>query len=173
MLLILSALVGLIAFLAYKYLTLKEDFAERIQQQSLTQFQNWRAQEIEIVRREQSELANREAQVQLEEWKKKYEKLIREDAIKKSEAVTIGKWTPSSRISNSDNIKPSESDESDEGKSLIQPGTQLTPDKNAKTSDAYRSNGVVAIRTCPHNIPITKKCGICDPEGFRRLYGDP
>ncbi len=56
-------------------------------------FKDWCEGEIENVRKEQRELAMREASNQLIEWKQVSEKIIRQDAIQRSQAVTVGKVT--------------------------------------------------------------------------------
>lgn len=54
-------------------------------------FRDWCQQEMENLRREQRELADREARQQLAEWKQKQEQTIRQDAIQRSQSVTTGK----------------------------------------------------------------------------------
>jgi predicted Holliday junction resolvase-like endonuclease len=66
---------------------------QRINQEAMSQFQQWRAKDYENVTREQAEIAAREAQVQLEQWKTGAESAIRADAIQKSQSVIIGKVT--------------------------------------------------------------------------------
>jgi len=56
-------------------------------------FKSWTESELETIRREQREVATREATSQLIEWKNEQEKLIRQDAILRSQAVTLGKVT--------------------------------------------------------------------------------
>lgn len=56
-------------------------------------FKDWCEGELENVRKEQRELAMREASNQLIEWKQVSEKVIRQDAIQRSQAVTVGKVT--------------------------------------------------------------------------------
>ncbi len=56
-------------------------------------FKGWTESELETIRREQREIAAREATAQLIEWKNDQEKLIRQDAILRSQAVTLGKVT--------------------------------------------------------------------------------
>lgn len=53
----------------------------------------WREQELDLLRRQQYELAQREATLQLENWKQEHEQAIRQDAIQRSQAVTVGKIT--------------------------------------------------------------------------------
>ncbi|MDQ3013745.1 MAG: hypothetical protein M3X11_23950 [Acidobacteriota bacterium] len=54
-------------------------------------FRDWCQQEMVNLRREQRDLAEREAQQQLAEWKQKQEQTIRQDAIQRSQSVTTGK----------------------------------------------------------------------------------
>lgn len=56
-------------------------------------FKGWTESELETIRREQRDIAAREATAQLIEWKSDQEKLIRQDAILRSQAVTLGKVT--------------------------------------------------------------------------------
>ncbi len=61
--------------------------------QAHERFQQWCEQELLVSRREQQDLAVREARRQLAEWKTEQEKQIRQDAIQRSQAVTVGKIT--------------------------------------------------------------------------------
>lgn len=61
--------------------------------QAHERFQQWCEQELLVSRREQQDLAVREARRQLAEWKTEQEKQIRQDAIQRSQAVTVGKVT--------------------------------------------------------------------------------
>lgn len=56
-------------------------------------FRDWCENELVKVREEQRELARREASNHLTEWKQKREKVIRQDAVERSRAVTTGKIT--------------------------------------------------------------------------------
>lgn len=56
-------------------------------------FEQWRQQDLVTVRRQQRELAWREARRALAEWKSDQEKRIRQDAVQRSQSVTIGKIT--------------------------------------------------------------------------------
>lgn len=51
------------------------------------------AKNLQIAIDREKELAKREAQVQLKEWVQKSEKLIREDAVKRSRSSVVGKIT--------------------------------------------------------------------------------
>jgi predicted Holliday junction resolvase-like endonuclease len=77
--------IGVIAFLLYRY----DSFKDKIQEK----YEARREEEIERIRDEQLDIARREMKVQFEEWKGKYEESIRQDAIQKSQAVTLGKVT--------------------------------------------------------------------------------
>ena len=61
--------------------------------QAHERFQQWCEQELLVSRREQQDLAVREARRQLAEWKTEQEKQILQDAIQRSQAVTVGKIT--------------------------------------------------------------------------------
>ena len=63
------------------------------QKEALAQLQQWREQELDLVRKQQLEVARSEAVVRLEQWKVEYTQVIRQEAIQKSQAVTIGKVT--------------------------------------------------------------------------------
>lgn len=65
----------------------------RIQQEAMAQFQAWRQKEYDAVKSQESEVADREAQVKLAEWKVASESGIRADAIQRSRSVTVGKVT--------------------------------------------------------------------------------
>jgi predicted Holliday junction resolvase-like endonuclease len=56
-------------------------------------FRDWCENELVKMREEQRELARREASNHLTEWKQKREKVIRQDAVQRSQAVTTGKIT--------------------------------------------------------------------------------
>lgn len=56
-------------------------------------FKCWTESELETIRREQRDIAAREATSQLIDWKHEQEKLIRQDAVMRSQAVTLGKVT--------------------------------------------------------------------------------
>ncbi len=86
--LLIAALVGL-GLVYTQYQTLKQkstDYARRV-------FERWREKELEQVKLQAMDLAKREMQVQFEEWKQAYESKIRQDAIQKSQSVTMGKIT--------------------------------------------------------------------------------
>ena len=108
--------VGIIAFLIYLYFSLKTQIPSLMQHQhriwqeqeagairkeqtelarneAATQLQQWRQQELDLSRRQQLAMARSEAQVQIEQWKSDYSQAIRQDAIQKSQAVTLGKVT--------------------------------------------------------------------------------
>jgi predicted Holliday junction resolvase-like endonuclease len=96
--------VVIIAILAYLYFSLKLQMEQRTeairgeqtelaQRQALTQLQQWREQELDLARKQQLETARSEAAVQFEQWKAAYTQTIRQDAIQKSQAVTLGKIT--------------------------------------------------------------------------------
>ena len=81
--------VGVIFWLLHKLWHLRQ----HVNQEAMNQFQAWRARDYETLKREQAEIANREAQLQIEQWKISAESTIRADAIQKSQSVIIGKVT--------------------------------------------------------------------------------
>ncbi len=56
-------------------------------------FKDWCENELEALRKEQREIATREATALLRDWKSEQERTIRQDAIQRSQAVTVGKIT--------------------------------------------------------------------------------
>jgi len=87
--LFLVASIVVAAVIAYKYASLRGQIAVRVKEE----VQAWRNKEIEAIRAEQKDVALREAETQLTQWKEKQEQSIRQDAIQRSLAVTIGKVT--------------------------------------------------------------------------------
>ncbi len=104
--------IGVSVILAYQYFSQKGQISRQIhmaqelwrekelgplretaQKESLAQLQQWREQELELARKQQLETARSEAQVEFEHWKVEYTQGIRQDAIQKSQAVTVGKVT--------------------------------------------------------------------------------
>ena len=57
------------------------------------QLVKWRNEDLESAKRQILEVVSREATVSLEQWKVEAEKEIRQDAIDKSQSVTMGKMT--------------------------------------------------------------------------------
>jgi predicted Holliday junction resolvase-like endonuclease len=64
-----------------------------MQGEAMAQFNTWKQREYDTVRREQGEVARREAASELQQWKLGAEKEIRRDAVNRSQAVTVGKVT--------------------------------------------------------------------------------
>jgi predicted Holliday junction resolvase-like endonuclease len=64
-----------------------------MQGQAMVLFNTWKQREYDTVRREQSDVARREANSDLQQWKVASEKNIRRDAVNRSQAVTVGKVT--------------------------------------------------------------------------------
>ncbi len=116
LLFLLIILIAGIALLAFLYFSLKTNVSYKIQEavtnwqakeldkirleqkeiaqkEALDQLQHWREQELDISRKQQLETARSEASVQFEQWKNEYTESIRQDAIQKSQAVTVGKIT--------------------------------------------------------------------------------
>lgn len=90
--LLVAAVVGIVV-LAYLYFSLRSQVIERAERKAAERLKQWREQEIEAIRNELREAAEQEAQVQLEQWKREWEERIRQDAIHRSQAVTVGKVT--------------------------------------------------------------------------------
>ncbi|AEH07297.1 Holliday junction resolvase-like protein [Methanothermococcus okinawensis] len=80
--LIVLLLVFVLIILFLKYLKLKDE----IERRALSLFEEWRSTEL---KKEVEE----KAKILFSEWKQKEEKNIRRDAIKRSEAVVMGKIT--------------------------------------------------------------------------------
>lgn len=76
-----------VAVIAYRYASLKGQIAVRVKEE----VQVWRNNEIEAVKVEQREIALREAEAKLTQWKNDQENSIRQDAAQRSQATTIGK----------------------------------------------------------------------------------
>jgi predicted Holliday junction resolvase-like endonuclease len=66
---------------------------QRATQEAINRLQTWQARDLEQVRVQQSELARSHYEVELAEWKAEFEAQIRQDAVRKSEVVTLGKVT--------------------------------------------------------------------------------
>lgn len=64
-----------------------------MQGQAMVLFNAWKQREYDTVRREQGDVARREAATELQQWKVGAEKDIRRDAVNRSQAVTVGKVT--------------------------------------------------------------------------------
>jgi len=65
----------------------------RVQQEAMTQFQAWRQKEYDTLKTQEAEVAAREAQVKLAQWKVASEAGIRADAIQRSQSAIVGKVT--------------------------------------------------------------------------------
>jgi predicted Holliday junction resolvase-like endonuclease len=112
----LCVAIALVAFLGYQYFSLKAQVNTRLEhereiwrekelgptlraqadlsrQEAQAQLKQWREQELELARKQQLEVARSEAQMQLEQWRKEQEQAIRQDAIQRSQSVTVGKVT--------------------------------------------------------------------------------
>jgi len=79
-------LVAAIIF-AYLYITAKVGFSRQVQ----IEITRWRDTELESHKQQLLELARSEVRVELAQWKMTYETELRQDAIQRSQAVTIGK----------------------------------------------------------------------------------
>jgi predicted Holliday junction resolvase-like endonuclease len=89
LLVLLALTVGVIFYLLLRM----QAFQARSTQNAFRQLESWRQRELQNARHEQFELARSEMRVQFEQWKGEYERSIRQDAIRKSEVVTLGKVT--------------------------------------------------------------------------------
>ncbi len=87
-LVILILFISLIV-LAYLYITTRNQITGRAQDL----YDRWREVDIAYIREEQNRLATTDAKLRLNQWILDNEKRIREDAIFKSQAVTMGKVT--------------------------------------------------------------------------------
>ena len=85
--------IGVIIGLAYLYFSLKAQVMEQAERKATERFKQWREQEVEAIRNELREAARQESQAQLEQWKAEWEERIRQDAVQRSQAVTVGKVT--------------------------------------------------------------------------------
>ncbi|MGA9397885.1 MAG: Holliday junction resolvase-like protein [Anaerolineaceae bacterium] len=91
---IILSLVILILFcalivLVYLYVSIRNQMTDRAQ----ALYDHWREVDIAFIREEQNHLATEDAKLRFEQWLQENEKQIREDAIAKSQAVTMGKVT--------------------------------------------------------------------------------
>jgi predicted Holliday junction resolvase-like endonuclease len=71
------------------YIQTRNQMASRAQEL----YNRWREVDIAYIREEQNRLATADAKLRFDQWLQDHEKLIREDAISKSQAVTLGKVT--------------------------------------------------------------------------------
>ena len=61
--------------------------------QAQEQFVKWRSEELESAKAHMRDILSQEAALSLEQWKVEAEREIRQDAIAKSQSVTMGKMT--------------------------------------------------------------------------------
>jgi predicted Holliday junction resolvase-like endonuclease len=87
-LVILILFISLIV-LVYLYISTRNQIAGRAQEL----YDRWREVDIAYIREEQNRLATADAKLRFDQWIRDEEKHIREDAILKSQAVTMGKVT--------------------------------------------------------------------------------
>jgi predicted Holliday junction resolvase-like endonuclease len=76
-------------YLLHQNVSLKSALETRAREQ----FVQWRDDELQNVRRQYEEIAQREADTRLNQWKQESTETIRKEAIEKSRAVTLGKVT--------------------------------------------------------------------------------
>lgn len=91
---IILGLVILILFIAlitltYLYLKTRNEMNRRAQDL----YDRWREVDVAYIREDQNRLATADAKLRFDQWLEQKEKEIREDAIAKSQAVTMGKVT--------------------------------------------------------------------------------
>ena len=76
---------------------IKKQLAEALRGEAIAEAQaqltKWRSEELENLKTQMQDVLSKEATVQLEQWKVDAEKTIRQDAISKSQSVTMGKMT--------------------------------------------------------------------------------
>ena len=79
--------------LKWKEKELEKEF-EKIKQKEQElreEFEKWKERELETIKRQLEEAVRKEFEVKFKGWKQKYEEEIREDAIKRSISVILGK----------------------------------------------------------------------------------
>lgn len=76
---------------------IKKQLSEALRGEAITEAQmqllKWRSDELENAKKQIWEVLSKEAATNLEQWKLEVEKEIRQDAISKSQSVTMGKMT--------------------------------------------------------------------------------
>lgn len=77
----------------YRLVQIEKRMQAEITNRAGEQFQKWRDNECEEIRKQQIEIAKREAMTLLEEWKFDSEFIIRSNAINKSKSVILGQVT--------------------------------------------------------------------------------
>lgn len=103
LLILIVAIIGIVLLL-YLYFSLRSQFSDRVarerdywkdasRKEAQQQLVVWRQQELESSKKQQLEFARSEALVHLERWKQDQEQVIRQDAIQRSQSVTVGKIT--------------------------------------------------------------------------------
>lgn len=75
--------------LGYFYVSLRSRMSEQVHNEVI----RWRNQELSNQKQQLLQIARDEARVELEQWKAMHETELRQDAIQRSQAVTIGKVT--------------------------------------------------------------------------------
>ena len=90
-LLLLLLFFAVLAFviLLYRYSSLK--FA--VETRAREQYEVWREKDLDAIRKQYEEIAQKEGVLQFQQWKLENEDVIRKDAIEKSRAVILGKVT--------------------------------------------------------------------------------
>ena len=89
LLILLFFAVLALLYLLYRYFSLKSEIEARAREQ----YEGWRERELQAVQKQYEEITQKDATVQLSQWKQENEEAIRKDAIEKSRAVILGKVT--------------------------------------------------------------------------------
>ena len=90
-LLLLLLFFAVLAFviLLHKYSSLKSAIETRAREQ----YEVWRGKDLDAIRKQYEEIAQKEGVLQFQQWRLENEDVIRKDAIEKSRAVILGKVT--------------------------------------------------------------------------------
>lgn len=91
LLLVLAVVVA--GCLAWKLSVVLTSINSTVAQQAEEQFAVWKAKECDAIRRQEKDLATREADVDFNKWKDTHTDKIRADAVQRSQSVIVGKVT--------------------------------------------------------------------------------
>ena len=84
---------GILLILYFSQRKTIRELRSEIELRAQQQYDNWRTKELEAIRSEQRDIALREANAHLQQWKFTSEAFFRSDAIDRSRAVIAGKVT--------------------------------------------------------------------------------
>jgi predicted Holliday junction resolvase-like endonuclease len=89
--LLLLFVLAILAFvvLLYRYFSLKSQIDTRAREQ----YEVWRAKDLAAIRQQYEEVTRKEAELQFQQWRQENEEIIRKDAVERSRAVITGKVT--------------------------------------------------------------------------------